>query len=52
VAVRELLFWSPSVRLLEGRADGGSGDVQRRVWRCLVIPGSHSAGDDAAVPGM
>jgi hypothetical protein len=52
VVVRELLVWSPSVRLLEGRADGGSEDVQQRVWRCPIIPGFHSAGDDVAVLGM
>jgi hypothetical protein len=52
VVARELLIWSPSVRLLEGWADGGSENVQRRVWWCPVVPGFHSAGDDAAVPGM
>jgi hypothetical protein len=31
VVARELLVWSPSVRLLEGWADGGSEDVQRRL---------------------
>jgi hypothetical protein len=52
VVTWELLVWSPSVRLLEGWADGGSEDVQRRVWWCPVVPGFHSAGDNVAVPGM
>jgi hypothetical protein len=52
VVVWELLVRSPSVRLLEGWADGGSKDAQRQVWRCPVVPCFHSAGDDAAVPGM
>jgi hypothetical protein len=52
VAAWELLVWSPSVRLLEGQAGGGSEYVQRWVWWCPIIPSSHSAGDDAAVPGM
>jgi hypothetical protein len=25
--------------------------AQRRAWRCPVVPGPHSAGDDVAVPG-
>jgi hypothetical protein len=52
VVARELLVWSPSVRPLEGWADGGSEDVQRRVRWCPVVPGFHSAGDDAAVLGV
>jgi hypothetical protein len=52
VMARELLVQSPSVLLLEGQADKWSEDVQRRAWRCPVVPGSHSAGDDATVPGM
>jgi hypothetical protein len=52
VVVWEILVWSSSVRQLEGRADGGLEDAQRRVWRCPVVLGSHSTGDDAAVPGM
>jgi hypothetical protein len=52
VAAWELLVWSPSVRQLEGWADGGLEDAQRRVWRCLVVMGSHNIGDDAAVLGM
>jgi hypothetical protein len=52
VVAREIFVRSTSVHLLEGWADGGSEDVQRRVWRCPIIPGFHSAGDDAAVPGM
>jgi hypothetical protein len=51
VAVWELLVWSPSVRRLEGSANGIPKDAQQRVWWCLVALGSHSAGDDAAVPG-
>jgi hypothetical protein len=52
VVARELLVWSLSIRLIEGRADGGSEDVQQRVWRCPVVPGLHNARDDTAVLGM
>jgi hypothetical protein len=52
VAAWELLVWSPSERQLEGSADGRPEDAQQWAWRCLVVPGFHSAGDDAAVPGM
>jgi hypothetical protein len=45
-------FRSSCVRQLEGRADGGLGVAQRRTWRRLVILGSHSVGDGAAVLGM
>jgi hypothetical protein len=43
---------SSSVCWFEGVADGRPEDAQWRGWRCLVVPGSHSAGDGAAVPGM
>jgi hypothetical protein len=46
VAVRELLVWSPSVRRLERSDDGRPVAAQRRAWRCPVVLGSHSAGDD------
>jgi hypothetical protein len=52
VATWELLVWSPSVRRLEGWADGGPEAAKRRAWRCPIVPGSHNAGDDAAMPGM
>jgi hypothetical protein len=52
VALWELLIWSLSVRWLEGAADGRSEEAQQRAWRRLVVLGSHSAGDGAAVPGM
>jgi hypothetical protein len=39
VVVHEIFVRSTSVHLLEGWADGGSEDVQRRVWWCPVIPG-------------
>jgi hypothetical protein len=52
VAVWELLPWSSCVRHLEGRADGRPAVAQRRAWRRLVAPYSHSVGVDAAVPGM
>jgi hypothetical protein len=48
----ELLVWSSSVRRLEGWAHGGLEDAQRRVWWCPIVLGSHSTGDDVAVPGM
>jgi hypothetical protein len=52
VAAWELLVWSPSVRRLGGWADGGPEAAQRQAWRCPVVLGSHSAGHDAAAPGM
>jgi hypothetical protein len=52
VAAWELLVWSPSVRRLEGSADGRPKDAQHRAWRCLIVPGFHSAWDGAAAPGM
>jgi hypothetical protein len=52
VMARDLLVWSPFVRLLEGWADRGSENVERRMWRCPVVPSFHCDGDDAAVPGM
>jgi hypothetical protein len=52
VIARDLLVWSPFVRLLEGWADRGSENVERQMWRCLVVLGFHCDGDDAAVPGM
>jgi hypothetical protein len=52
VAVWELLPWSSCVRHFEGWADGRSAVAQRRTWRRLVVPDSHSTGDGAAVPGM
>jgi hypothetical protein len=45
-------YLSSSVRQLEGWAEGGLEDAQQRVWRRLVVLGSHSAGDGAAVLGM
>jgi hypothetical protein len=45
VATWELLVWSPSVRRLEGWADGGPEVAQRRAWRC---PSSRAP----TVPGM
>jgi hypothetical protein len=47
-----LLLGSPFVRWFEGVADRRPEDSQRRGWRCLVVPGSHSAGDGIAVLGM
>jgi hypothetical protein len=52
VAVWELPVWLPSVPWLEGAADERPTDAQQRSWRCLVVPGSHSTGDGAVVPGM
>jgi hypothetical protein len=52
VAAWELLVWSPSVCRLEGSAEERPEAAQQRVWRCPVVLGSHSTGDDAAVPGM
>jgi hypothetical protein len=52
VVVQELLVWSSSVCQLEGWADGGLEDAQRRAWWCPVVLGSHSARDDAVAPGM
>jgi hypothetical protein len=46
------LAWSSSVRRFEGSADSRSEAAQRRVWQCAVDLGSHSARDDAVVPGM
>jgi hypothetical protein len=46
-----VLAWSSFVRRFEGSADGRSEAAQRWAWRCPVDPGSHSAGDDAAMPG-
>jgi hypothetical protein len=37
---------------LESWADGGLEVAQQRVWRRLVVLGSHSTGDGAAVLGM
>jgi hypothetical protein len=48
----ELAVWSPSVRWLEGAADGRLEDAQQRTWRRPVVLGSHITGDGAAVPGM
>jgi hypothetical protein len=50
--VWEPLVWSSSVRQLESWVDGGLKVAQQRVWRCLVVLGSHSIGDGAAVLGM
>jgi hypothetical protein len=44
--------WVAVVRWFEGIADGRPEDAQWRGWRCLVVPGSHSVGDGAAVLGM
>jgi hypothetical protein len=52
VATWELLVWSPSVRRLEGWAEGGPEAAQQRAWRCPVVPGSHSAWDGSTVAGM
>jgi hypothetical protein len=52
VAVWEFPVWSSSVRRIESAADGRLEDAQQRAWRCLVVPGSHSARDGTAVPGM
>jgi hypothetical protein len=52
VLARELLVRSPSVCLLEGWADEGYEDVQRRAWWCPIVPGSHNVGEDATVAGM
>jgi hypothetical protein len=52
VAVWELLVWSSCIRQLEGWADGELEVAQQRVWRRLVVLGSNSAGDGAAVLGM
>jgi hypothetical protein len=52
VALWKPLVWSSSVRQLEGWADGWLEVAQQRVWRCLVVLGSYSAGDGAAVLGM
>jgi hypothetical protein len=49
--VWEPLIWSSSVRRLESWADGGLEVAQQRVWRRLVIPGSHNTGDGATVLG-
>jgi hypothetical protein len=51
VAVSELLVWLLFVRRLKGWANGGAMAAQRRAWRCPVVSGPHSAGDDVAVPG-
>jgi hypothetical protein len=50
--VWEFLLWSSCVRQFEGRDDRGLEVAQRRTWRRLVVLGSHSAGDGAAVLGM
>jgi hypothetical protein len=52
VAVWELLVWLPSVRRLEGWADGGHEAAHQQAWRCPVVLGSHGTGNDTAVPGM
>jgi hypothetical protein len=52
VAAWELLVRSPSVCRLEGWDDGRPGAAQQQAWWCPVVMGSHSIGDDAAVPGM
>jgi hypothetical protein len=52
VVIWEPLVWSSSVRQFESWADGGLELAQQRVWRCLVVLGSHNAGDGAAVLGM
>jgi hypothetical protein len=52
VVVWELPVWSSSVRWLDGAADGRLEDAQQRAWQRLVVLGSHSARDGAAVPGM
>jgi hypothetical protein len=46
------LVWLPSVRWFVGSADGRSEAAQRWAWRCPVDLDSHSAGDDATVPGI
>jgi hypothetical protein len=56
-AVSRVVAWEPlvrssCVRQLEGWADGGLEVAQRRAWRRLVVLGSHSVGDGAAVLGM
>jgi hypothetical protein len=48
----ELLIWSLCMRQLEGWANGRLEVAQRQMWSCLVVLGSHSAGDGAAVLGM
>jgi hypothetical protein len=45
-------FRSSCVRQLKGWADGRLGVALRRTWRRLVVLGSHSVGDGAAVLGM
>jgi hypothetical protein len=52
VVVWEPLIWSLFVRQLESWADGGLEVAQQRVWRCLVVLGSHNTGVGAAVLGM
>jgi hypothetical protein len=52
VVARELLVWSPFVRRLEGLADKRPEAPQRQLWRSPVVLGSHSVGDDIAVPGV
>jgi hypothetical protein len=52
VVVWEPLVWSSSVCQLESWDDGGLEVAQQRVWRCLVVLGSHSTGDGAAVLGV
>jgi hypothetical protein len=49
VVAWEPLVRSSCVRQLEGWADGGLEVAQRRAWRRLVVLGSHSVGDGAAV---
>jgi hypothetical protein len=51
VVARELLVWFPSVRLLEGWADGGSEDAQWRVWWCLSSRASTVPGMTLKCPG-
>jgi hypothetical protein len=52
VALWKPLVWSSPIHQLEGWADGGLKVAQQRVWRCLVVLGSHNAGGGAAVLGM
>jgi hypothetical protein len=59
-AASRVAVWAPPARvavrtLVRGYRrvpDGRPDDAQRRGWQCLVVPGSHGAGDGVAVPGM
>jgi hypothetical protein len=52
VAPWKPLVWPSSVRQLEGWADGRLEVAQQWAWRRLVVLGSHSVGDGAAVLGV